>query len=97
MKVYWTDSAKIHLRSIYNYIKQDSERYALATVDRITERTKQIAEFPYSGKKVPEYESDEIREIIEPPYRVIYRVYNEQIQILAIVHGRMNIEVENDG
>lgn len=91
MKVYWTQSAKNHLRSIFNYIKQDSERYALATVDRITKRTNQISEYPYLGRKVPEYESNEIREVIESPYRVIYRVYDNQIQILAIVHGRMNL------
>ena len=55
-------------------------------VDRVTKRTEQIASFPMSGRKVPEYEADDIREIIEKPYRIIYRIKPEQIDVLTIVH-----------
>ena len=41
-----------------------------------------------SGRKVPEYEADDIREIIEKPYRIIYRIKSEQIDVLAVVHRR---------
>jgi len=39
MKVQWTATAAAHLDSIFTYIAQDSETYALQTVDRITRRS----------------------------------------------------------
>jgi len=44
-----------------------------------------------SGRKVPEYESDGIREVIEKPYRIIYRIKPDQIDVLAVVHGDSDI------
>ncbi|MFH1942794.1 MAG: type II toxin-antitoxin system RelE/ParE family toxin, partial [bacterium] len=60
-------------------------------VDRITRRSQQIAEFPLSGRKVPEYEMDQIREVFEGFYRIIYYIKSDQIDILAIIHGHQNI------
>jgi plasmid stabilization system protein ParE len=36
---------------------------------------------------VPEYETEELRELIEKPYRIIYRVKQNQIDVLAVIHG----------
>lgn len=74
MRVHWTDAAVGHLLAIYEYIARDSPRYAQRMIDRITRRSEQFAAFPLSGAMVPEYESPDIREVIEKPYRIIYRV-----------------------
>ena len=87
MKVHWTGTAEGHLDAIYAYIAQDSPRYALRMVDRLTRRSRQIADFPLSGRKVPEYEMDQIREVIEGPYRIIYYLKPDQIDVLAVIHG----------
>lgn len=86
MRVHWTDSAIAHLLDIYEYIARDSSIYAKRMIDRITRRSEQIADFPMSGRKVREYETDNIREMIERPYRIIYRIKPDQIDVLAIVH-----------
>lgn len=86
MKVHWTDNAIVHLLDIYEYIVHDSPVYAKRMIDRITRRSQQIAGFPMSGRKVREYEADDIREIIEEPYRIIYRLKPDQIDVLAVVH-----------
>jgi plasmid stabilization system protein ParE len=91
MKVHWTETAEAHLDAIYAYIAQDSETYALRTVDRITRRSKQIGEFPLSGRKVPEYELDRIREVFSGPYRIIYHIKPDQINVIAVIHGAMNV------
>jgi plasmid stabilization system protein ParE len=39
------------------------------------------------GAKVREYQAQDIREVIERPYRIIYRVRANQVDILAVVHG----------
>lgn len=87
MNVRWTDTALQHLRGIYEYISQDSPVYARRVIDRVTARSKQIGKFPLLGGKVREYEADDIREVIERPYRIIYRVRPNQVDILAVVHA----------
>jgi len=91
MKVYWTDTAEGHLNAIYNYIAQDSPEYATRVVDRITRRSQQISDYPLSGRSVPEYDIDQIREVIEGSYRIIYYIKPDQIDVLAVIHGSMNI------
>lgn len=91
MKVHWTKTAEDHLDAIFAYIAQDSPEYALRVVDRITNRSKQILTFPLSGRSVPEYDLEKIREVIESPYRIIYYINPDQIDILAVIHGAQNI------
>lgn len=97
MKVLWTHTAIGHLTSIYEYIRQDSPRYATRMVDRITARTRQIGLFPQSGQAVPEYQTSDIREVIEGPYRLIYQVAADEIRILAVIHGARLLPPEMPG
>ena len=87
MKVQWTDNAVAHLVKIYEYMALNSPTYAKQMVDKITNRSVQIAAHPLSGRKVPEYDSDVVRELIEHPYRIIYRIKQDQIDVLAVIHG----------
>jgi toxin ParE1/3/4 len=72
VKVFWTDIAIQHLSAIYSYIAQNSPAYAEKLIDQLTRRSQQIANFPLSGRKVPEFETTQIREVIEGAYRIIY-------------------------
>lgn len=63
-------------------------------VDRLTDRSEQIATFPLSGRMVPEYAASNVREVIESPYRIIYRVKPDQIDILAVVHSAQMLPPE---
>lgn len=91
MKVHWTKTAEEHLDAIYAYIALDSPEYARLMVDRLTSRSVQIAQFPLSGRKVPEYDQDKVREVIEKPYRIIYYIKPKQIDILAVVHSARDL------
>lgn len=71
MKVQRTQNAIGHLANIYAYIAINSPFYAKRMVDEITRRSEQIADQPFSGRKVPEYDAPDIRELIEKPYRII--------------------------
>jgi plasmid stabilization system protein ParE len=91
MKVAWTATAQDHLDAIYSYISQDSSHYALRMVDRLTRRSQQIADAPFSGRRVPEYDLEQIREMIEGAYRIIYYIKPDQIDVLAVIHGARNV------
>lgn len=90
MKVHWTDTAEEHLDAIHDYIALDSPAYAKHMIDRLTRRSMQIADFPLSGHRVPEFDIEQIREIIEGPFRIVYHIKPDQIDILAVIHGAMN-------
>jgi len=91
MNVHWTDTAQAHLDGIYQYIAQNSPEYAKRMVDRLTRRSQQIGTFPQSGHLVPEYQIEQIREVIEAPYRIIYYIKPEQIDVLAVIHAAQNV------
>ena len=86
MKVHWTDNAISHLVDIYEYIAHSSPMYAKRMVDKITRRSEQIVDFPRSGRIVPEYKVNDMREMVEKPYRIIYRIKPEQIDVLTVIH-----------
>jgi plasmid stabilization system protein ParE len=65
VKVFWTDTAIQHLSAIYTHIAQNSPQYAERVVDRITRWSQQIVNFPLSGRVVPEFETQQIREVIK--------------------------------
>jgi toxin ParE1/3/4 len=87
MRVRWTENAIDHLANIYEYIAFNSPTYARRMIDRITRRSEQIAEHALSGRKAPEFDAEDIREVIEKPYRIIYRIKPGQIDVIAVIHG----------
>jgi toxin ParE1/3/4 len=91
VRVHWTNTAIEHLVSIYEYVAHDSKPYAERLVDKLTRRSEQIATFPLSGRTVPEYKNENIREVIERPYRIIYPIKVDQIDILAVVHSAQEL------
>jgi toxin ParE1/3/4 len=89
MNILWTDAAVAQLEALHDFIATTSSEYALRIVDRLTKRSIQIAAFPFSGRMVPEYELNEVREVIEGSYRIIYLIKEEEgrIEVLAVIHS----------
>jgi toxin ParE1/3/4 len=86
MKVHWTTAARDQLRDIHKFVGRSSPQYAAKVVDNLTRRSRQIAKFPRSGRIVPEANDVNIREVIEGPYRIIYHLLEDDIDIIAVVH-----------
>jgi len=86
MKVVWTDTARRNLRTIHDYIAQNSPAYAKRMVDRLTSCSKQIGAFPLSGRIVPEFNVGQIREVLERPYRIIYHIRPDHVDVIGVVH-----------
>lgn len=91
MKVLWTASALAQLQAIHDYLAQTSPDYAVRIIDRLTSRSIQLANFPNSGRMVPEYDRKEIREVIEGRYRIIYLVELAQVRVLAVIHSARDL------
>jgi addiction module RelE/StbE family toxin len=87
MKIVWTEKAEKQLDQIFQYIASDSTLYAHRTVGQIIEQVENISPHPRKGRKVPEYEKDDIREVFHHPYRIIYLLKDNTIEILSVIHG----------
>jgi plasmid stabilization system protein ParE len=97
MTVHWTETALGHLRAIRDYVARNSPGYAQALADRITRRTEKLASMPFFGAEVPEYADESIREVLEHPYRIIYRVSADRVEILAVLHGARRLPTNPPG
>jgi plasmid stabilization system protein ParE len=64
VEIVLSESAWIDLDSITDYIAFDSPRYAQEFSDRIFERIEFLKSFPNSGRIVPEYRNELLRELI---------------------------------
>lgn len=87
MKVIWTPRAQRRLKEHYDRIAEDQPGNAWRWVARVFAREEQISAHPHSGRQVPEFQRDDIREIFEGDYRIIYRIKSEQVDVLTVRHG----------
>ena len=90
-QVIWTEPALGDIRDIMEYVAKDSPAYAARLGSRIVEAPRGLARSPRSGGIVPEFERDEIREILVRPYRLIYRVEADDCYMLAVVHASRDL------
>ena len=89
--VYWSHKARVRLREIHAYIAKDSPLRATQMVDRLTRRGEQLASEPRAERRVPEYPEDELHEVLERPYRLIFQVSLGRIDILTVKHYRQRL------
>jgi plasmid stabilization system protein ParE len=88
VKVVFTAHAVSRLRQILAFIAADSPANAVSMVERIIARAETLDTQSFRGRRVPEFQQDNVREIREPPYRIIYRVTADVVQVLTIMHER---------
>ena len=84
IKLRWTTQAVEDLEAISNFIANDSAAYADLAVARLLEAVERLEHFPRSGRIVPKLSDPQLREIIESPYRIVYRVRDETVEVLTV-------------
>jgi len=90
--VNWSPEAEEDLGSIVDYIAKDSYFYAKAVVNKIVAVVRDIPEHPYIGRIVPEIGNKQVRERFVYSYRLIYKIGEGEILIVAIIHGKRLLE-----
>ena len=94
-KLQWTANAKNDLLDIVAYIKKDSPSIANEIYQKIRKKAHSSNFFPLKGRVVPELQKEGItfyREVISSPWRIIYKVGNDTVYIMAILDSRQNVE-----
>jgi toxin ParE1/3/4 len=89
-----TQNAENDLDEIILYIAQDSAQTALKILDRLQKKIYSLKNYPERGRRVPELLDKNIkdyRELIESPWRIIYKIENNDVHILMVIDGRRNV------
>jgi toxin ParE1/3/4 len=91
-RVVWSRRASDDLAAIADYIATDSPTYAGIVVKKVVHQTRALSRFPRSGRKVPEFDNENIRELLVFSYRVIYRLEEREVVIAAVIHGKRMLQ-----
>jgi len=94
--VKWSPEAIEDLDSIAEYIARDSEFYARAVVSKILAVSRKVPEQPLLGRIVPEVNAEQVRERFVYSYRLVYRIHDSIITVVAIIHGKRLLENISD-
>jgi len=87
VKIIWSRESLQQLIEIENYISRDNPERAVQFINRLIDRVEKIKDFPYKGRVVPEFSLNEIQEVFEKNYRIVYRISEKQIEILTVFEG----------
>jgi len=85
--IVWTARAVRDLEDIRTYIEQDDPAAADRWIARLVERVERAAPFPFAGRAVPEVHREEVREVLERSYRIVYLVRERTIDVLTVFEG----------
>lgn len=88
-QIIWSPSARWDLIDLRDYISLDSPQIARQFVSSLFDAVEHLAEFPSTGRVVPELEDEHIREIIKRPCRIVYRINDASscIEIIRVWHS----------
>jgi toxin ParE1/3/4 len=92
VKLLWSNESRNELRAIHRFIARDSKFYADRTIARLIERAESLLTAPRRGHPVHEYPQAELKELHEPPYRIIYRFSESAVSIVTIVHFKQRLK-----
>jgi plasmid stabilization system protein ParE len=96
LQVFWSGPALADLRSIRGYVARERPQTAKRLGRRIEERVLALREHPDLGRTVPELPETGYRELIEPPYRIVYDVARDRIEVLRVWDSRRSPESFQD-
>ena len=85
MKIFISSSAFSDLEVIKEYYKEEGapyigEQYVVSIIDHI----QTLSNNPDIGRKVPEFDEEKIRELIHPPFRIVYLREKNSIHIIKV-------------
>jgi toxin ParE1/3/4 len=83
--ILFTESALVDLEDILVWhSKQQVPDVGKRLVQEIIAKVEQLSDYPESGRIVSEFEMKTVRELIQPPFRVVYRLDTEKIWIIQV-------------
>lgn len=86
-RLIWSPRAVADLELIRDHIAADSEQYASLVIARLVAAPGRLVQFPESGRMVPEFSRPNLRELVIRPYRLVYRLQGEVVEVVTVFHS----------
>ncbi len=94
-QVVWTKSAVSDLEGIVDYIAESNPLTAKSIFANLKKQVETLSYSAQRGRHIPELQEQGIllyRELVIYPWRLMYRIHERTVYILAIIDSRRNIE-----
>jgi plasmid stabilization system protein ParE len=66
------------------YSSQEALEVGERLIDEVFRRVEQLADFPSSGRIVPEFDTPWLRELVHPPFRIVYRLDHKRVRVVRV-------------
>ena len=86
MRLIWSDDAIQERNDIFAFISADNPVAAVAIDQILSERARNLLEFPNIGR--PGILPDTRELTVHPNYRLVYELVGDDVHILNVVHAR---------
>jgi toxin ParE1/3/4 len=87
-RLIWSPRAVRDLAAVETYLIETSSYYTASVIGRFFERADLLCHQPLQGRFVPEHQGTSgYREVFVHRWRMIYRVGQDVVEIVAIIHG----------
>jgi toxin ParE1/3/4 len=94
-RITFAESAVVDLEGIRTwYVDQQVPDVGERLLREIIAAVERLADYPESGRVVPEFGDPQLREIIHPPFRIVYRLDSERARIVRVWRGERLLELE---
>lgn len=94
-RVLWAEIAEEDLTAVIKYIYSENPSAAKDNLKMIKSKVSKLNSLPQRGRIVAELKEQGIlqyREIIVPPWRIIYRISDSNVYVLSVIDSRQNVE-----
>jgi toxin ParE1/3/4 len=83
----WSRRAEADLEAFDAYIAADDPVAASRWVEKLMERARKASLLPFSGRVVPEFGIEHLREVLVRTYRIVYRIREQEVQVITVFEG----------
>ena len=93
MKVRVSGKARADLLQIHSYLAERNPAAAESVLQDINSKLRQLSHFPFMGRERPEF-AQNLRSALVRTHLIFYTVTGDQIVIMRVVDGRMDVDKE---
>jgi plasmid stabilization system protein ParE len=75
------------------YQDQQAPDVGIRLLKEIISQVQRLADFPESGRIVPEFDITNLREIIHAPFRIVYRLDGNSVRVVRIWRSERILQI----
>lgn len=97
VRIRFAESARRDLEAVRGwYAERGVPDVGMRLVAEIIDRVQSLADHPDLGRVVPEFGQTFLRELVHPPFRIVYRRESDAVRIVRVWRGERRLRLPDD-